>query len=179
MMHQEGEFSYDENETFQAVDLPYGNGAFSMTIFLPKPGHSIHEFIASWTETQWNEWISRLHPVSLMLQMPKFKVEDKRILNNALTTLGMGTAFDPTKADFSPMVVKEDVSIEDNLFIQQVLHKTFLEVDEKGTEAAGETSISVGIVSVRPVMRIDRPFVCVIRETSSNTLLFIGRILRV
>lgn len=178
MMEQVKEFPYFETETFQAIDLPYGNGAFSMSIFLPKTGYSINEFIETWTEGQWNEWVTKFHSTKIMLQMPKFKVEYTKVLNAELAFLGMGIAFDPQRADFTRIVRREALSGQ-NLFIQQVLHKTFMEVDEKGTEAAGVTSISIGIVSIPPLMRIDRPFVYVIRETTSNIPLFMAKMERI
>lgn len=178
MMEQTETFPYFETETFQAIDLPYGHGAFSMSIFLPKSGYPVDALIETWSEEKWNEWVSRFQPEKILLQMPKFKVEYTKILNEELATLGMGIAFDPERADFTRIATRETLSGQ-NLFIQQVLHKTFMEVDEKGTEAAAVTSISIGIVSAPPVMRIDHPFVCVIRETGSNTPLFMAKIERI
>lgn len=170
MMNQEGEFLYLETDDFQAVDLPYGDERFSMTIFLPRPGKSVDSLIAQFTPENWTGWIGSLSKTSLNLQFPKFKLEYEIKLNDVLQALGMGICFEPGQADFSKM------NRDFDLFISQVKHKTFVEVDEEGTEAAAVTVVEIRLTSTGSVMRVDRPFVFVIRENQSNTLLFMGKI---
>lgn len=170
MMNQEGEFLYLETADFQAVDLPYGDECISMTIFLPRPGKSVDSLIAQFTPENWTGWIGNLSKASLNLQFPKFKLEYEIKLNDVLQALGMGICFDPGRADFSKM--NRDFA----LFISQVKHKTFVEVDEEGTEAAAVTVVEMRYTSIGLIMRVDRPFVFVIRENHSNTLLFMGKI---
>ncbi len=176
MMTQESEFSYFENDLFQAVDLPYGNEKFSMTIFLPKPDVDIDSLSSGFTPENWDNWLSNFAKDTGNLYLPRFTLEYKVKLNDVLKALGMGIAFDPFGADFSGIA---EVNPLANLYISKVLHKTFIEVDEEGTEAAAVTSVEIGITALPPagfVMRIDRPFVFAIRESHSQTILFMGKI---
>jgi serine protease inhibitor len=171
MMKQEADFQYLENSDFQAIDLPYGDGDFSMTIFLPSLQKDIDSLISEFNPENWNQWINSFYEQHLTLQFPKFTLEYEIKLNDVLKALGMAIAFDPDQADFTRLYKGPW-----NLFISKVKHKTFVEVNEEGTEAAAVTSVEVGITSVGDVMRVDRPFVFVIRENQSQTVLFIGKI---
>ncbi len=176
MMRKENEFSYFENDLFQAVDLPYGNEKFSMTIFLPKPEVDIDSLISQFNQENWSTWLGRFASDSGKLYFPKFTLEYKIELNDVLTVLGMGVAFNPARADFSGIA---EVNPLANLFISKVLHKTYIKVDEEGTEAAAVTSVEIVFTSIPPsgfVMRVDRPFVFAIRESHSQTILFMGKI---
>jgi serine protease inhibitor len=175
MMRQENTFEYLETDDFQAVDLPYGNGQFSMTVFLPEPGTAVNDWIAQITLEDWRAWIGQFSTTRGTLYFPKFILEYKINLNQVLTNLGMGIAFDPNRADFTKINPRGD------LFISGVLHKTFVEVDEQGTEAAAVTAVEVGTTSIDGpptgfCMRVDRPFLFVIREHHSGTILFIGKV---
>jgi len=170
MMGQRGEFQYFGNADFQAIDLPYGDGDFSMTIFLPSPKTDIDSLIGEFNPENWNQWIGSFSKHKVILHLPKFTLEYELRLNDVLITLGMGIAFDPGRADFSKMYKNGGV------FISKVKHKTFVEVNEEGTEAAAVTSVGIEVVSLPPLMRVDRPFVFVIRENESQTIIFIGKI---
>jgi serpin B len=175
MMIQTNEFNYLENDDFQAIDLPYGDGEFRMTILLPKPTRHLDGLIAEFDEGNWNDWQHSFSKDSVTLQLPKFKLEYEIKLNDVLSALGMGIAFDRWQADFTGMYKPGGT------YISFVKHKTFLEVDEEGTEAAAATVVAIGIVSAQPprqmkFMRVDRPFLFVIRENHSGTLLFMGKI---
>jgi serine protease inhibitor len=172
MMENKASFAYFETEAFQAADLRYGNGRFSMTLFLPKPGSSLNAFMAEFNPDHWNAWKEAFVERELSLFLPKFKVKYEVQLNDVLSDLGMGIAFDPARADFS------GINPDFDLYISSVKHKTFVEVDEKGTEAAAATVVEVGATSVGSVvaMRVDRPFVFLIREKTSGAILFMGRI---
>ena len=171
MMEQRGKFQYFENADFQAIDLPYGDGDFSMTIFLPRPQKDIDSLIAEFNQENWNRWINSFSKREGILQFPKFTLEYELRLNEILKALGMAVAFDPLQADFTKMYKGPE-----SLFISKVKHKTFAKVNEEGTEAAAVTSVEMEITSVGPLMRVDRPFVFVIRENKSQTILFIGKI---
>lgn len=177
MMRQENEFSYFENDLFQAIDLPYGNEKFSMTIFLPKPEVDIDSLISQFNQENWGNWLGSFASDSGKLYFPKFTLEYKIKLNDVLTALGMGIAFDGSRADFSG--IADLTQLPGNLYITKVLHKTFIEVNEEGTEAAAVTSVEIGITALPPsgfVMRVNRPFVFAIRESHSQTILFMGKI---
>jgi serpin B len=104
--------------------------------------------------------------------MPKFRFDFGKRLNDALHDAGMGIAFVPHQADFDRIAVVEP----DELYISRVEHKTFIAVDEDGTEAAAATAVGIGVTSLPPSIRIDRPFLFAIRERSLGTLLFVGRV---
>jgi serpin B len=174
MMVQANDFRYLETDDFQAIDLPYGDGSFSMTIFLPKPNSSLDVFVQKLTPENWNLWTSGLSTRQGIIYLPKFKLEYEITLNDVLKQLGMGVAF-TTNADFSNINPVED------LLISNVKHKTFVEVDEQGTEAAAVTVVEISLTAADPIdsnffMRIDRPFVFMIRENHSGTIMFIGKI---
>lgn len=170
MMTREGEFQYFDNDRFQAIDLPYGDGDFSMTIFLPRPQTSIDSLITEFSQENWDKWINSFSKQELTLHMPKFTLEYELKLNDVLKTLGMDIAFSPEQADFTKMYKKG------GLCISKVKHKTFVKVNEEGTEAAAVTSVEMIFTSVGLEMWVDRPFVFVIRENQSQTILFMGKI---
>ncbi len=170
MMVQENKFQYYSNTDFQAIDLPYGDSYFSMTILLPRPHIHIDSLIAKLDNDNWNLWISRFTKQEGTLILPKFKLKYEIKLNDVLKALGMEIAFNPGQADFTRMYS------ERILFISKVKHKTFVKVDEEGTEAAAVTSVEIGYTSEGLTMRLDRPFVFVIRENHSQTILFMGKI---
>jgi serine protease inhibitor len=172
MMEQRGFYKYLENEDFQAVDLPYGDGDFSMTIFLPYWNTNVDSLIAKFDQENLNDWLSRFSSDSGDIYIPKFTLEYELILNDVLKALEMGIAFTPGQADFSNMY--GNVSV----WIDEVKHKTFVRVNEEGTEATGATVVEMSLGPGPPGfwMRVDRPFIFMIRENKSQTVLFIGKI---
>jgi serpin B len=174
MMSIQGDFQYFENSDFQIIDLPYGNGDFSMTVLLPRPGKDVDELIADLDQESWDQWMDSLSQEAVDLELPRFGLEYELTLNDALTALGMGIAFTP-EADFSNMLKSSP------LWIDEVKHKTFVEVNEEGTEAAAVTSVSMTLESAGSdpqltSMRVDRPFLFLIQEHDSQTMLFVGKI---
>jgi serpin B len=153
----------------QVLDLPYGRGAFSMTIVLPPPGASVDSLLASIDEPTWRGWMGGLHDTELTVGLPRFRMEWEAQLNDELKTLGMDRAFDPNRADFGAMTPQQ-------VFISDVVQKTFVEVNEEGTEAAAATSVGMGATSATQSFLVDRPFLVAIRERFSGTILFLGRI---
>lgn len=171
MMSQESDFQYFENEDFQAVDLPYGDGKYSMTIFLPRQSIDINDLISEFNNTNWSQWLNSFQENYVLLQLPKFKLEYEITLNDVLKALGMKIAFDPFAADFSNMYKGPN-----NLYISNVKHKTYVDVNEEGTEAAAVTSVEIRADSGPSYMIVNRPFVFAIRENHSQTILFIGKV---
>ncbi|MFQ5639825.1 MAG: serpin family protein [bacterium] len=174
MMHLNGDLPYFENESLQAVDLPYGDGLFSMTILLPKSEVELDSLIAEFNPENWQGWLSGFSERAVALSLPKLKLEYEKALNDVLKALGMAVAFHPKQADFSRMYTGPK-----DLYISEVKHKTFVEVNEEGTEAAAVTSVEVTTTSAGPKgirMHVDHPFVLVIRENHSGTILFMGKI---
>jgi len=176
MMHIDGEFDYAENDRYQAVDLPYGDGSFSMTVLLPKTGADINSFIDELTKNSWQSLASDREKTEGDVYLPKFKLEYGKSLNDALRAMGMESAFDPQLADFTK------INKDGGLCITDVEHKTFVSVDEEGTEAAAATSVEIGYTSVlqpqRFFMCVNHPFLFVIRDHHSQGLLFVGKIIR-
>ncbi len=156
----------------QAIDLTYGGKAYSMTILLPRQASGTMDLVASLDADRWEAIVSGLGGSEAMVVMPKFRLEYELELQDALTALGMGVAFDPNRADFSNIFAGPP-----NLFISRVKHKTFVDVNEEGTEAAAVTGVEVGVTSAPSTIVIDRPFVFAIREKFSGTILFIGLVM--
>ena len=174
MMALETDLHYMATEQFQAVDLPYGDGLFSMTVLLPRAGVHVDSVIGLMTPENWPGWIGALDAAPVLLQMPRFRLEYARQLNKVLSTLGMRIAFGIGPVDFSRMCEPPGL-----IWIDKVKHKTFVQVDEEGTEAAAVTSVEMTYESAGPSsipFRVDRPFVFVIRERTSGALLFMGKI---
>ena len=173
MMSQSGRYQYYRGKGFQAVSLPYGDGRMSMYIFLPDEGSSLSDFLAGLNRENWGKWLPLFHYMEGDIRLPRFKLEYEKSLNNALESLGMGIAFDPGKADFRGMS-------DTTLYIQSVLHKAVVEVNEEGTVAAAVTSVMMGITSVpeRFTFIVNRPFFFAIHDNQTNSLLFMGAVVK-
>jgi serine protease inhibitor len=167
MMAREEGVQYTATSEYAAVDLPYGNSAFSMTVVLPNG--DIDAFAESFDQAKWNSLVGSFRESNLQVYLPRFRMEWKRGLNEDLQQLGMRLAF--YSADFTRMSPRGL-----DLIITRVVQKTFVEVDEEGTEAAAATMVGIGLTSMPAAFRADRPFLVVIRERFSGTILFIGKI---
>ena len=159
---------YQENNRFQAVDLPYGGRAFSMTVLLPRQGVSVDDLAASLDAVGWEDIAESFHDTDLQLFLPRFRMAFERTLNDDLAALGMVDAFDH-RADFSRL------SPTGGLSISEVKQKSWVDVNEEGTEAAAATVVTVH-ESSGSVVRADRPFLFFIRERLSGTILFAGKL---
>jgi serine protease inhibitor len=178
MMTQNGNFRYFQSRDFEILDMPYGDKIFGMTIVLPPADRSIHEFTNSMTGETWSDWLARLpkQETEIDVYIPRFKLEYDQSLNDVLKALGMNLAFLESIADFTGLY---DTTKEPrNAYIEDVMHKTFVDVNEEGTEAAAVTSVVIGVDSAPPAFRVDRPFIFAIRERTSDTILFIGKVVR-
>ena len=174
-MSRSGEYRYYDAPTFQAISLPYGTGRFSMEIFLPKAKSNLLEFQKQLTTKNWQEWSTKFTRKEGLIQLPRFKVEYETSLKSALQNMGMAIAFDSDKADFRNLSTVK-------AFIGEVKHKTFVEVNEEGTEAAAATSIEMKVTSASPSeetpfqMIVDRPFFFTISDRQTGTIIFMGAI---
>ena len=175
LMSLEEKLAYMENETLQAVSLPYGEeNEMSMNVILPKENVDLEEFQNMLTYENWQKWTSEFQGKEGTLLLPKFQLEYEATLNDMLKKLGMTTAF-AKGANFGKMIQEGDP-----LWISTVKQKTYLDVNEKGTEAAAATSVEMVTESFNmdgPFrMEVNRPFVIAITENRSNTILFLGEI---
>ena len=165
--------AYFEHEIFQAVSLPYGDETMSMKVLLPKENYSLEELEDLFTMESWKQWSSAFHKKSGTILLPTFQLEYEANVNDFLISLGMPSAFSST-ANFSKMIKEEN-----SLAISEVKQKTFLEVNEEGTEAAAITSVTIAETSA-PVdsffMKVNRPFIIVITDDETDTILFMGLI---
>jgi serpin B len=172
-MTKDDTLSYREAAAWQAVEMPYGGGAWAMTVAVPRDGYALTDVVDD-LDTLLDpraDWIER----PLQIHLPRFELQWERTLTDDLKALGMVDAFDPSLADFTPM---SDVG---DLYVKSVRQKTFLKVDEVGTEAAAVTVVEVGVTSCcsgPPVVRADRPFMIAIRERLSGAVLFAGLIIQ-
>ncbi|MGH7679693.1 MAG: serpin family protein [Gemmatimonadaceae bacterium] len=167
-----GKMRYFRTGTATVGELIYGNGAFVMTIVMPDG--DVNAFTATLDTASWSSLLAPLVEADLRVALPKLRLEYKRELSNDLKALGMQVPFQPGGADFTRMS-----PIGTEMFISFVQHKTFVDVNEEGTEAAAVTNVGVGITSAPPCLCVDRPFVFAIRERFSGTILFIGRIVSI
>jgi serpin B len=171
MMRQTGSFSYAEGDGYQAVELPYDGQQLSMVILLPEKGQ-FDAFEATLDATRVDAILKSLAGQQVALTMPNFEFESQFSLKDSLSALGMPNAFTDA-ADFSGMTGNRELSIS------EVAHKAFVSVDEAGTEAAAATAVIVGVTSApaEPVtFTADRPFLFLIRDIPTGTILFVGRL---
>lgn len=174
-MIRDDSFSYLQTDLFQAVRLPYGkNERIGMYVFLPAEASGLEQFHAELNTQNWDKWLASFRNMEGDLGLPRFKFDYETSLNNSLKALGMEIAFDENAADFSGMH-----PIPPRLFISEVKHKTFIEVNEEGTEAAAVTSVEVGVTAMpeRFSMIVDRPFFFAIADDMTGIVLFMGSVL--
>ena len=173
MMGQGMFIPYTQGDGYTAVELPYAGETAAMDIIVPDASR-FEEIESTLTRDMFNEIIGNMSQTSLMLGLPKFKLESSFGLPSTLSQLGMADAFDADLADFSGMTGQKD------LFIGDVIHKAFVAVDEEGTEAAAATAVIMelaGAIMHDVNLIIDRPFIFVIRDTVNGQILFVGRVL--
>jgi serpin B len=172
MMRQTESFSYADGEGYQAVELPYDGDELSMVILLPEAGH-FEAFEAGLQAQQVDAIIDDLQNTEVALTMPQFAFESQFSLADTLAEMGMPIAFSDD-ADFSGMTGNRELCISD------VVHKAFVAVDEAGTEAAAATAVIMELTSLPPPpveVTIDHPFIFLIRDIETGSILFVGRVL--
>ncbi len=171
MMFQSSKFRYAEGGSYKAVELQYNVEDMSMLVVLPERG-SFSDFEKSLNSDWLGDIISNLETKEVELKMPKFEFEKSLNLSKTLIKMGMPVAFSPD-ADFS------GITGDRSLLIDEVFHKAFVSVDEKGTEAAAATAVVMRETSVMPTVELslDSPFIFMIRDNETGTILFAGRVL--
>ncbi|MGB3342047.1 MAG: serpin family protein [bacterium] len=167
----DAKFNYAETDEIQILEMPYSGEEISMLIILPKE-NDLASIEKSITLEKLSEWKNILNERRVDIFIPKFKFETKYFMAKALSDMGMDAAFGST-ADFSGMDGTRD------LFMQNVIHQAFVEVNEEGTEAAAATGVVMGITSVGPmipIFRADHPFIFIIQESETGNILFLGKV---
>jgi len=174
MMKSHEIFPYLETDAFQAIRLPYANPRFAMYVFLPRKRNGLGELLNTFDQPHWKEWTSKLSSKHGEIVLPKFQLRYGNRLGDALRTMGMEVAFEPGAADFSGIEPSRQLDIAD------VEHKTYVKVDEQGTEAAAATAV-VAVLSAGHwpppfAMIVDHPFLFAIAEQQSGAILFVGTV---
>jgi serpin B len=175
MMNQQNDFNYYSVSDYQALQVPYGSGNFSMLIILPNTGIDINYLLNELNGALLNRINAGMAMQLVTLVLPRFQVSYCDSLKSPLIDLGMVNAFNPSLADFSyinPML---------QLYISNVIHKTYVKVGEQGTEAAAATAVVMGTSCAGPtnprlVFNVDHPFIFFIIEKNSGAILFAGKI---
>lgn len=174
MMSRKAYMNYAEYMGCQLVELPYEGGRYSMYVLLPPKGLDMNEVIGYLSEDAYKTALSALQSKEVMLKMPRVKAETSLLLNDSLREMGIKTAF-TSAADFSGIAEMGPLALD------QVKQKCYVEISEKGTEAAAVTSAQIRMTSARPApyvkMTVDRPFVFFITDTQKDNILFAGRIM--
>jgi serpin B len=174
-MHQIKHFKYRETEQAQILEMPYRGDELSMVVVLPKPTSSLHAVESELDPKSFTQWTAGMKPRRVAVSLPKFTFRTSLDLGKTLASLGMPLAF-TNRADFSGL------TDELNLKIDKVIHQAYVAVDEKGTEAAAATAITM-MPTAAPleedpvIFKADRPFLFYIREQKSGTVLFLGRLM--
>ena len=172
-MSIENPFNYYSDQNFEMLEMPYGSGKYSMLLFLPETGKNTNDVISLLNPESVNDWLEQMTEVKKEVFLPKFEFAFKNSLVDELQALGMSDAFNDAKANLS------GISAEAQLVISEVMHKSYIKVDEVGTEAAAVTGITIDVTSVGPdnSFRADHPFVFAIREKDTQAILFIGKVM--
>ena len=172
LMHQRATMGYADEETFQTLELPYAGRELSMVVLLPKKVDGLPELEKAITVDKLASLMAKLDVREVNACLPKFKLETSFKLNRTLQAMGMKRAFG--NADFS------GISSAAELAISAVLHKAYVDVNEEGTEAAAATAVLLGramaVAQPVPTFRADHPFLFLIRDTRSGSILFMGRV---
>ena len=172
MMKQKTDFRVHEGDGLVVAEFPYGQGNFVMDIIIPNDQGSFSKTLAMLSDENYTSWINQMSSRETDLSFPRFKYGFKKKLKDILTDMGMGIAFS-NDADFSNITDLHDLLIND------VAHQSFIETNEEGTEAAAATVVEIGLTSAPPtplVLKLDHPFIYIIREVTTNTIIFMGKV---
>ena len=172
MMHINSDFGYAEDNDSKVLSLPYGNGAYEMTILLPKDGKTVFDLMQTLSTEKWKQYSTTLHKnvVEVDVMLPRFECEAKTDLKEVMSALGMPLAFAPEKAEF------RNFCTGNNIFINKMSQSAKIKVDEEGTEAAAVTIVEGGATAMpQNYVYANRPFLYIISERSTGTIFFIGK----
>lgn len=173
MMRQEGKLAYCRSDTFEAIALPYGSGRIRMYVFLPSRGTTLAVLIDALNAETWEKWLSGFEQNKVRVFLPRWKLQCETQLPKACKRLGMDVAFDPDKSNFRAMCACD---ASNNVYISAFDQKTFIEVNEEGTEAAAATLELFRARSGCPEVRVDHPFFLAIVDNKTGAILFAGAI---
>jgi serine protease inhibitor len=186
LMERHDKYAYMEDNASQVIKLPYGDGEFAMVVFLPRKSIGIEKFLQEFNAHYWQQSLRYLSEREGTIVLPRYEIEYDVTLNKPLKSLGMPLAFDSIWADFGNMWHKPVVrtaGADSNVYIGEVRHKTYVKVNEEGTEAAAVTSVRMKVMTSSAVvpqppfeMIVDRPFVCAIVDEQTGMILFVGAI---
>ena len=170
-MNLTGTFQYASYDDVSIAELPYGDSTFSMVVLLPSEQSSVEDLVDQLDIEYWDGLFEQAWPVNLQITLPKFSYEFKDLLNEPLINLGLGVAFGGG-ADFSKITPNAA------LYISRVIHQTFIDVNEEGTEAAAATIVELRETSIQepPRFVVNKPFLYAIKENSTGALLFMGKV---
>ncbi len=172
MMHSSKmKLPFYQSSKFSMIDLPYSDSVYTMSILLPNINHGVDEIINDLNIVNWENIQDKMFNTEIDVAIPKFKLEYKTSLKSILPNLGMKLAFIHGVADFS------GINSLKNLYIDDVIHQSFVEVDEAGTEAAAATVVIISNTSVGNEFYANRPFVFLIRDNKTKSILFIGKMM--
>jgi serine protease inhibitor len=173
MMTQEITFPCYGNDIYSAIEMPYGQGNFVMTILLPNTGKTTSDVITAFNADNWKTINDGLVATKVQMNMPRFKMSYETSLNSLLSSMGMSDAFNSSIADFT------GINSGGGLYISEVKHKTMVDVNEEGTVAAAVTSVAITTTAIQlpAVITVNKPFVFIISEKSTGAILFTGRIM--
>jgi serine protease inhibitor len=172
MMKLKTDFNVYAGNGFVLAEFPYGQGNFVMDVILPNEQNGLSNTLASVSDASFAAWLSQMSARETDVSFPRFKYGFKKTLKEVLSDMGMGIAF-TDEADLSNITDQYDLLIND------VTHQSFIETNEEGTEAAAATVVEVGVTSFPPaalVFKMDHPFLYIIRETTTNSIIFMGRV---
>ena len=174
MMKMENSFGYSVQSGYKALKMPYGADKFQMVFLLPDVGNTPDQIAGKLNSANWATLMAGLqNKTKVPVWIPKWKFSWEKTMNDILISLGMKVAFDPNYADFSA------INPDKKLYITKVIHKTFIDVTESGTEAAAVTSVGIGVTSMPanpPSFYLTRPFLFFIMEEDSGAILFAGKV---
>jgi serpin B len=175
LMFKNDDFAYRAVDGLKVLELPYDKGELSSVVILPDAVDGLPALEASLTAEDLGRWLGQLRRRKVQVYLPRFKVTSQFSLGGVLAEMGMGLAFDKDRADFS------GISTQERLHVSAVVHKAFVDVNEEGTEAAAATGVMMAtraaMVRQEPaVFRADHPFLFLIRDTRSGSILFMGRV---
>ena len=174
-MHEHKHLYYADDGRVQVLQLPYAGYRYAMMLVLPREGKTLGEIEQSLSPAMLTGWEQQLKSADVRVALPRFRFDSSFLLNDALKKLGVHRAFVSGEADFSGIDGSKD------LYIAQVFHKAYLSVDEAGTEAAAATAIHMGALAMQEPAKpkeftANHPFLFLIEDMTSKTILFIGRL---